>query len=341
MGSVMPLVALWERLGGDFRCVWLGTRGGVERGYIVNLGIEYRPIPAGKLRRYMSVKTLLAPFLIIGGLFAALYQIAVLRPKIAVISGSFVSVPVAWAAWLSTVPLVVHQEDLLIGMAGRATLQFASVATFAFAETLEMAKGKNKILIGNPVRKMFDNVDVAAAEAKWKKSGLPLVLVMGGGLGAQKLNEAVVAILPELSENAQVLHLTGKNKNAVVDDGAAVKNYQVFDGLWGADLAEAMKVADIVVSRAGLSAMSELSAMGKATIFVPLAGVGQTENAEYCVKRNAAMASNGEVQDLQEKILELLNDAPARKKMSENIRKIFPSDAAEKMEEVVREKITN
>jgi UDP-N-acetylglucosamine--N-acetylmuramyl-(pentapeptide) pyrophosphoryl-undecaprenol N-acetylglucosamine transferase len=332
MGSVMPLVALWERLGDEFEYIWLGTRKGIERAYIGGLKMEYAAIPAGKIRRYFSIKTLLEPFFILAGILWALFNIAVLRPKIVVVSGSFVSVPVAWAAWASGTPLLVHQEDLKIGLAGKLTIPLSTIATFSFAETMATANAKNKILIGNPVRKMFE----PAAAGKWKKSGLPMILIMGGGLGAQKLNEVVSKILPEFSGKAEIVHLTGKNK---ITGLTMSDSYRPVEGMWGEEMAQAMAAADIVVSRAGLSAMSELAALGKAVIFVPLAGVGQNENAEYFAKRGAALLSSDEPADLIEKIYGLLKSAEKRAELSENIGKIFPPDSAGRLAEVVKKMI--
>ncbi len=340
MGSVMPLVALWERVYGDFSCVWIGSRRGVERAYIEGLGVSYVPIPAGKLRHYLSIKTLLAPFFILAGFFASVGLILAYRPKAIAVSGSFVSIPLVWAGYLAGIPIIAHQEDIKIGLAGRLTLPLATAVTCAFPETLKAIRNKNKICIGNPVRKIFENPKTE----KWKSDlsldselgtvELPLVLVLGGGLGSQTINRAVAKIVSKLAGKARILHLTGKNKTI----GHPTSNsYTQVEGLWGGELAGAMAAADIVVSRAGLSTLGELSVLGKAAILMPLPGVGQDDNAEYFEKHGAALvAPQDDAGGLLEKIKMLLQDHEKRKAMEENIKKIFSGDAAEKLENIVK-----
>lgn len=329
MGSVMPIVALWERLRSDFDCVWIGSRRGVERKYLEDLDIKYIGVPAGKIRCYFDLKNLLAPFFILAGFFASAGLVLAHRPKAIVVSGSFVSVPLVWAGWILRVPVLVHQEDLNIGLAGRLTIPLASAVTCAFPETLQEIKNKNKICIGNPVREIFRNPNVK----KWQ-GDLPMILVLGGGLGSQKINEMVAKIAPEICKKARILHLTGKNKTVRY---LVSYNYQQIEGLWGAELAGAMAVADVVVSRAGLSTLGELAALGKAVILIPLPGAGQEENAKYFSDRGAALVVPQDLAGaLLEKIRHLLQDGEKRNGLAENIKKIFPAGAAEKLAEIIK-----
>lgn len=328
MGSVMPLTALWEILRDDFDCIWIGTKRGIERSYITALGLEYRAIPAGKLRHYFSLKTLFAPFFVLAGLFASLGLILFYRPKKIIVSGSFVSVPLVWAGWLLRVPIIAHQEDLRVGLAGRLTLPFARKITTAFPQ-----KCKKCIHIGNPVRKMFKNPDTA----KWRsvrQLAEPLILVLGGSQGAEKLNQAMAKIAPKLAPKARILHLTGKNKT--VGSLASYSSYQQAEGLWNDDLAGAIAAADIVVARAGLATIGELAALGKPAILVPLSGVGQNENARYLENKNAAVISGEDLEEIFGKISALLSDKEKRDELSKNIKKIFPPDAAEKLADIVK-----
>lgn len=328
MGSVMPLVALWERVRGDFDCVWIGSRRGIEKAYIEGLGIKYKAIPAGKIRRYFDFRNFFAPFFILAGFLSSIGLLLIYRPKIIVVSGSFISVPLVWAAWILGIRRVVHQEDLEIGLAGRLTIPLASVVTCAFLETLKEKKNKNKFLIGNPVREIFDDPETE----KWN-GNLPLVLVLGGGLGSEKINRAVAEIAPKLAGQARILHLTGKNKNIGFP---ASDSYTQAEGLWGKDLAGAMAASDVVVSRAGLSTLSELSFLGKSAILIPLSGVGQDKNAKYFEKRGAAIImGENDLAGLEKKLSELLQNENKRKELSLNIKKIFPPDAAEKLADII------
>src|SRR3989344_5055739 len=208
MGSVMPLLALWERMRDDFDCIWIVSRRGIEKAYVEGLGIKYKAITSAKFRRYLSPRTLFAPFFVFLGFLESFGYLLRLRPKAVVVSGSFVSVPLVWAGWLLRIPVIAHQEDLNIGLAGKLTIPFALVATTAFEESLRSVKNKNKFWIGNPVRKIFQN----PKGVEKLKSDLPLVLILGGGLGAQKINEEIIRISLKLGNKARILHLTGKNK---------------------------------------------------------------------------------------------------------------------------------
>lgn len=332
MGSVMPLLAVWEILRKNYDCFWIGGCCGVEKDYIKKKGIKYLAIPAGKIRKYFSVKNIFAPFFIFAGFLASVFYLLLYRPKAVVVSGSFISVPLVWAAWILGVRRIVHQEDLKIGLAGRATMPFASAATCVFPETLKKIKNKNKSCIGNPVRRMFKNPDIK----KWNApsdGGLLMVLVLGGGLGSEKINRAMAKIVPELSKSARVLHLTGKNKT--MGFPKPYSNYEQVEFL-GDDLAGAMAAAEIIVSRAGLSTISELAFLGKPAILIPLSGVGQMENAAYLEKKGAAViVEEKHLDDLKNKLDGLLNDAGARRRLGENIHKIFPPDAAEKLADLI------
>lgn len=324
MGPVMPLVALWGLIRDDFDCIWIGSRRGAERAYIEGLGIKYRAITSAKFRRYFDLRTVLAPIFVFWGFWESFLLLARFGPAVVVVSGSFVSMPLVWAAWLLGVRRIVHQEDLKIGLAGRATIPFASVVTTAFPVAY-----KKGVYIGNPVRKIFMNPKGAE---KWK-SNLPLIMVLGGGLGSEKINRAVEEIAPKLAGRARILCLTGKNKTIGYP---TADSFTQIEGLWDGELAGAMAAADIMISRAGLSTLSELSALGKAAILIPLPDVGQEENAEYFEKRRAALiVRQDNLDEVEGKINFLLEDAAARKRLGANIKKIFPSGAAEKLAEII------
>ncbi|MFH1193785.1 MAG: UDP-N-acetylglucosamine--N-acetylmuramyl-(pentapeptide) pyrophosphoryl-undecaprenol N-acetylglucosamine transferase [bacterium] len=348
LGSVMPLLAVWEILQEKYDCFWIGSFRGMERELIKKKKIHYLAIPAGKIRKYFSVKNIGAPFFIIAGFLASIFYLLFYRPKAVVVSGSFISVPLVWAAWILGVRRVVHQEDIKIGLAGRLAMPFASVITTAFKETAEAIKRKNVFWIGNPVRRIFKNPDTE----KWQ-GDLPLVLVLGGGLGSEKINQAVTKIAPELGESARLLHLTGKNKTIglpasptaekpfgfVAPKNSAGRptsyNYKQVEFL-GDDLAGAMVAADIIVSRAGLSTISELAFLGKPAVLIPLSGVGQMENAEYLAKKGAAViVEEKRLDDLKNKLTGLFHNSDARRRLGANISKIFPPDAAEQLAGIV------
>ncbi|MFC1612601.1 glycosyltransferase [Patescibacteria group bacterium] len=330
LGSVMPLLALEENLCKRYDCVWVGSFRGPEKEFVKQRKIKYFGIPSGKMRRYFSLKNILSPIWIWWGLkFSAVYLL-IQRPSLIIVSGSFVSVPLVWIGWLLGIPIIIHQEDMQIGLAGKLTIPFASLVTVAFEKTLKDIKNKNKSWIGNPVRKMFYSAKTEEAKKKWKKNNLPLVLVLGGGLGSEKINKAVVEVARQYNKKCQILDITGKDKKVI----AKIPNYEQIEKL-DDEMAEAMDAADIIVSRAGLSTLSELAVLGKPVILIPLKSVGQDENARHFANKGAAIIVNeNRLETLGTKIIELLGNKQKQKELGDNIKKIFPPAPAKKFLEL-------
>ena len=323
MGSVMPLIAVWEILRKNYECIWIGGTRGIEKKVIKEKNIRYIGIPAGKIRKYLSAKNILAPFLILAGFITSLFYLLIYRPYAIIVSGSFISTPLIWASWILGIRSIVHQEDIKIGLSGRLTIPLASAVTTAFKETSEAIKQKNVYWIGNPIREIFKDLKDAEIK-KWKKGNLPLILILGGGLGSERINNAVKIIAPSLADKAHIIHLTGKNKT----NHLKIKNYTQLEYA-GDELAPLMAAADIVVSRAGLSTIGELAFLGKPTILIPLQGVGQEENADYFFRKNAAVVVDENAGKLKKELLELLAGNNKREALGKNIKNIFPPDSAE------------
>ena len=149
-GSVAPLLAIAESLTmQDF--LWLGTKSGPERKMVEEAGIKFKAISGGKLRRYFSFKNLGDIFKIKLGFFQSLFIMLKWRPNLVMSAGSFISVPVVYAAWLLRVPALIHQQDVKAGLANKLMAPFSKVITVAFEKSLA-DYGKKAIWIGNPVR---------------------------------------------------------------------------------------------------------------------------------------------------------------------------------------------
>ncbi|MFH1226238.1 MAG: glycosyltransferase, partial [bacterium] len=149
MGSVMPLLAVAEKLkfvrpATEF--LFLGTSTGPEKPVVEKAGLTFRVIPAGKLRRYFSLKNLLTPFWVLGGLLQSLFIIRKFRPDAIVSAGGFVSVPVIWAGWLLRVPSMTHQSDVRPGLANLLMSRFVKKITVTFEESLKNFP-KNKTIL--------------------------------------------------------------------------------------------------------------------------------------------------------------------------------------------------
>lgn len=288
-GSVMPLVALFqemsERSKGKTEFLFVGTKNGIEKKIAKENTIPFTSIASGKLRRYFDVRNILDPFLILFGFFQACVLLKKFKPDVILTAGSFVTVPVAWAAKILRVPLFLHQQDIRKTLSNSLSSFAATKITVALKPSLSYFP-KNKVeLVGNPVRASIaeGSIDKAYNFFGLRKD-LPIVLVLGGGTGALSVNELVVESLPKLTSFVQIIHLTGKNKKIA----AKKTNYFPYEFL-GSELKHAYAVADVVVTRAGLSTFTELAFLKKSTITIPIPGSHQEDNATYFKEKEATV----------------------------------------------------
>lgn len=339
MGSVMPLIAIKDDLRSkEAEFLWLGTKNGPERRVVEKAGVKFQDISSAKLRRYFSWKTLAAPFLFAAGFFQSLLVILKFKPDLILTAGGFVCVPVAFAGFVLRKRIIVHQQDLTVGLANKLMAPLASIITVSLEILKKEFSEKKTIVIGNPVRKnIFSGSRDSAAERFGLENGLPVVLVLGGGTGSTAINNIINQTLPELVEFCQVIHVTGPGKN--IDFKS--QRYHSFEFL-NEDLADAYAVADLVISRAGFGALTELSALGKPAILIPLPNKDQIKNSEYFLKHEAAEVLTERdltVRKLKEEIKALIENDPERQKLSKNIGEILSKNANASYQAII-EKVT-
>jgi len=295
LGSVTPLLAVGEALrarvpGVEFR--WWGTRNGPERAVIAAAGIPFQSLPSGKLRRYWDVRNILDVVVIAYATGVAFVRFLRQRPSVVVGAGSFVQVPVAWAAWVLRIPVVIHQQDARAGLANRLAAPVATRITAVFPACAHAFGRRTVAVIGNPVRRAILDaraLDPHDAKRRFGFSGdRPVLLIIGGGTGARALNELVRAALPSLSAHADVIHVTGKGKGEMTNDERRMTKYRSFELLTN-DLPYAYAAADLVVARAGMGTITECMAIGKPTAFVPMPGTHQEENAAQVAAAGAGV----------------------------------------------------
>lgn len=336
MGSVMPLVAVAQALqkeNSDFKYYWFGTFYGVERSFFrTKKEFKFFPVWSVKLRRYFDLRLIFLPLGLILGFLESLVLLAIIRPRLVVGAGSFVELPVAVAAWIWRVPVLIHQQDLRPGLANRLTAPFVTKISVVFPPSMKFFLGKKTVAASNSLRQeIFTSSDAAARDFFKLESGLPVILVLGGSTGALVLNEQIKNILPDLLAVAQVIHVTGRGKKSDFEH----PRYKAYDFL-GKEIFDALAVADIVVSRAGLGSLTELSHFGSPTILAPMRGTHQEDNAEYACAAGAALClERDDVNLLKEKINGLLFNTEKRLQLSKNMRELFPTKQT--LTDVVRE----
>ncbi len=335
-GATTPLLGLYEEMIQQnllFKedVLWLGTKNGIEKKFVREQGIQFRWIFSGKWRRYWNLWNIFDLFFIIFGFFQSLWIIFRFQPRVVITVGGFVSVPVVWAAWILRKKILVHQQDIRTGLANKLMAPFADRITVTFEKSLQEFPREKVVWTGNPAR--AEILSGSREEAKnifQLEDGIPTLLITGGGTGAKNLNEIIEKIISEIITFAQVIHLTGVGKNIGT---FSHPRYHVYEMLTDT-MKHALAVADLVVSRAGLSTLTELSLLGKPSIVIPLPHSHQEENARYFSLKNAICLfdeKNINPKKFVEEIHELLFDEHARKNLSENIQKIMPRNGREKI----------
>jgi len=338
-GSVSPLLAVAEELKREenkFDFFWLGTKYGPEQIMVEEAGIKFKAISGGKWRRYFSWQNLIDIFKIKFGFWQALVILLKSRPDLVISAGSFVSVPVVWAAWLLGVKVLVHQQDTRPGLANRLMAPFTQVITVCFESSLK-DYGKKAVWIGNPTRITNYELRITNYKKYNLNENLPVILVIGGGTGAQSINQLVWQSLSELTKFCQIIHLVGKDKR-IKNQESRIKNYNVYEFLDVGQMAEAYRLADIVVSRCGLGTLSELSYLGKPSIIIPIPDSHQEDNAAIFSQNQAAIVL--QQQDLSgnkfvREIKNLVSNKALQEKLSKNINQVMKRGANEAMVEII------
>ncbi len=245
-------------------------------------GITYLHVPAGKVRRYASFRNVTDLFVTFGGFFVALYTLFRLYPDVLVSKGSYASVPPVLAARLLGIPVVIHESDAKPGRANMIAARFAVKIAIAFNEAAAhfSKKVQDKIArTGIPIRKELARVMAEGArEFLHLEHGIPTVLVLGGSFGASRINDAVVAALPDLVSFANVIHQTGTTlysetagtARVVLEGNENAARYHPEPYLSALALRQAAGAADVVVSRAGSGSIAEIALWRKAAILIPI-----------------------------------------------------------------------
>ncbi|WP_026589933.1 undecaprenyldiphospho-muramoylpentapeptide beta-N-acetylglucosaminyltransferase [Bacillus sp. UNC437CL72CviS29] len=268
-GHVTPNLAIIPHLQEkNWDISYIGSHQGIEKAIIENEGIPYYGIASGKLRRYFDLKNIKDPFLVMKGVMDSYIRIRKLKPDVIFSKGGFVSVPVVIGGWLNRVPVLLHESDMTPGLANKIVLRFASKIFVTFEEAAKHLPKEKVVYTGSPVR---EEVLRGNREKGLNFLGFhtrkPVITVMGGSLGAKKINEAVREALPQLLKIYQVVHLCGKGNL----DGKlqGIEGYRQFEYVQD-ELPDVLGATDFVISRAGSNAIFEFLTLQKPMILIPL-----------------------------------------------------------------------
>lgn len=310
-GHVTPNIALIPELKkAGYDVHYIGSYDGIENKLIERLGIPYYGISSGKLRRYIDIKNLSDPFKVIKGFAQARHLLGKIKPDVVFSKGGFVSVPVVVAAKTRKIPCIIHESDMTPGLANKICIPCATRVCTNFPETMKHIPAQKAVLTGSPIREELFHGD---KEKGLKFCGFdnskPVILIIGGSLGAVAVNNAVRSILPTLLEKYQVIHLCGKGKT---DESLLnTKGYVQYEYIQD-ELPDLMAAADLIISRAGANAICEILALRKPNILIPLSAEAsrgdQILNAASFEKQGYSIVIQ-ENEITNDKLLEAVNKA--------------------------------
>ena len=342
--------ALRERGGADVH--WIGSRSGVEARRVPAAGVAFHTIATGKLRRYwdwQNVPDLFwrAP----AGVVQSWRLLRRLRPALLFATGGFVALPPALAARALGIPIVVHEQTAIPGLANRIVARFAQRIALSFPTSDSSLPADRTIVTGNPLRA---ELSAGSREAACRRFGfdpaLPIVYVTGGAQGSHRINRTVGEILERLLALCQIIHQCGDNvetgdhawlaSRAQSLPGERQGRYALLTYV-GAELGDVYAAADLIVSRSGAGTVNECVNLGKPAIYIPLPGASgdeQTANARLVATAGGGVLlpqSDLTGSALLDLVRKLIGDRDSLRAMGERARSVAVPDAAARIARVI------
>ncbi len=270
-GHIYPGIAVAGELRNKFpaaEIVFIGGREGLESDVVPKAGFRIELVRARALLRKLSYKALSAPFVSLIGFFQAVIFLRKFRPQALLSTGGYASLPVVMAAKLLGIPIYLHEQNVLPGFTNRLYARWAKEVFLSFEASQRYLPGT---VTGNPVRREIIEADREEARRKLGYApGDKVVFIMGGSQGARRLNLAVAAALPKLSGAARIIHVVGNRDAELVDaelGNARYPFYRKVNYLY--NIGEMLAAADLVISRAGATAIAEFTCRGLPMVLVP------------------------------------------------------------------------
>ena len=307
--------------------------------------IIYRPISAGKIRRYFSILNFFDLFKTGWGIIKATFAVYKLYPDVVFGKGGYASFPVLCAARILRIPVVIHESDSKPGRVNAWAAKFARRIAISYPTAAQFFPAEKIALTGNPIRaEICEPLTVGAFEYLKLKPEIPTILILGGSLGAKNINDTIIDALPTLVEKYQIIHQTGKANFQEVSTTATVvlsgskfaDRYRPMEYLNNLELRMAAGVARIIVSRAG-STIFEIAAWGRPSIIIPIPETvshDQTSNAFAYARSGGAEVieeNNLGTHVLVAEINRINDDQTLWQKMATGAKSFAKIDAADKI----------
>lgn len=371
-GHITPIIAVthWlKQLQPDLQVVYIGQRGdqlsdilqadpSIDKVFLVRAG-KFRRYHGEGLRQLLDVPTILKnirdSFLVVIGTWQSRKLLRQLRPSAIFIKGGFIGVPVGLAAASLHLPFITHDSDAIPGLANRIIARWASLHAVALPKEVYKYPANKTITTGIPLQADFVPVSAAIRKKYRQEIDIPvqvkLLFVIGGGLGAQRINQAVAEALPNLLHEFPDLHVVhGVGKNNEVEmrrlyseklQPAEQARLRIFGYL--SDVYRYSGAADVIITRAGATNLAEFALQGKACVVIPspfLAGGHQLKNAQYLADQQAALVLSeadlmADPNRLAKQVSKLLNAPGRQKHLAQHLAAFAKPQAAQELAELL------
>lgn len=324
-GHILPIIAISREIRRiypkpDLQLFYLGPKDDFDQLLLSQEGIKVKHVFSGKVRRYLNWRSFFQNlidllFKIPMGILQAFFHIFFLAPDLIFSKGGFGSIQGVLSGWLLRIPVFLHESDINPGFANRFLNKFALEVFASFPKT-EHFSLKKLILVGNPIRReVLEGSKEEAQKLFQLNRQKPLILILGGSQGAQRINDKILEALSELLKNFEIIHQCGeRNFKEVKAESEAILSkellsfYHLSPFLKEEELKQAYAACDFIVSRAGSGSIFEIAAAGKPSILIPLPEAAQNHqiNNAYAYAKGGATVVLEEVNFTQHFFLEKL-----------------------------------
>ena len=357
-GHIMPIVAIIREIKKAYpspavKLYYFGPKHKYGTVLLSKENVKVKNILTGKFRRYFSLKNFIDVFKIPIGCVQSFFLLFFLAPDVIFSKGGYGSFPTVFSAGILRIPLILHEADSVPGLASKITSKWAAQIFTSFKDTPGFSKQKT-ICLGNPIRKsLLDGSKEKAKELFNLKGEKPLILILGGSQGSQRINNLILGILPELLKQFEIIHQTGvNNQQSVIRETNALlpkdakQYYHSLPFLNEEQMKHSLAICNLVISRAGAGAIFEIAAAKKPAILIPLTNSAQ----DHQVKNAYAFANSGAGEVIEEanlkpnfflqKVETLIRRPELMQTMSQNSAAFSKPLAAQKIAKYIIEYLT-
>lgn len=306
------------------------------------LGVKFISIITGRLQREFSIYTIPSLLKIPVGFLQAFYFILSEKPDVVLSFGGYVAVPLVLTAWLFSIPVIIHEQTLISGLANKVSTFFADKAALSFGQNTSL--DDKSILVGNPLRKeILSPVRMKSSEyikifGYSKKNNLPVILIMGGNQGSHIINKTIEESSKKLLSMAAIIHITGDNKYEDFQRITKLQNERYLVKRWiGLEIGAILQRIDLCICRAGVNTLNELALFGKPALVIPFEPLyldEQNKNARYFQKLGLVKILSQSRLDGKSLLLDLkfmLKNLVTLTKAAKEAKKIIIKDAASRL----------